>query len=368
MSWEDDASNYTDESGNPDTSKIEAEAERRGLNAAEKQSFIADIIRRVSITVKKAQAVVDDAEKGAEYGSVVPGFGTAAGTIAGAVYGVYTEFGDDIKSALSGGPRWTEDQYNVMRKSCHDAGGVSVPGRPPNNLDSCQFPDGTLSGGDTPVWASQADYESDQSARALNLTHVASYIDGLHKIDAMIVQADAAVRKLAAKGPGSITTAIAARKTWMNAIGNAFGTIYNATKLESSPPANVAQFLSDMSPRIYTPVLPPVATQAQFVAAAKALKHMPTMLAPPNLKTMPPAAQQAFGVALADATGAAHALLTAAKSGDATAHAAIADTASKAAAGDPNAQHALVILTVADAEQFINTMIDQWVYGKVRAA
>ncbi len=365
MSWEDDASNYTDANGDPDTSKIEAEAARRGLDAAQKQGFVADIIRRVSVTVKKGKAVVDDAETGAEYGSVVPGFGTAAGTIAGAVYGVYTEFGDDLKSAFSGGPRWTEDEYNVMRKKCHDAGGVSVPGRPPNNLDSCQFPDGTLSGGDTPVWASQADYEADQSARSKNLANVSSYIDGLHRIDAMVTEADAAVRKIAAKGAGFTTTAIAARKTWLAKIGDAFGTVYNATKLESSPPANVAQFLADIGPRIYTPVLPPVATQAQFIAAAKALKHIPAMVAPPNLKLMSPGAQQTAAIALADATGAAHALLTAAKLGDATAHAAIADTTSKAAAGDVSAQHALTILTVADAEQFIAQMIDQWVYGKV---
>lgn len=336
-----DPSQYSDGDGNPDMPKIEAEAERRGLNAAEKQGFVADVIRRVSVTVKKAEGVIHDAETGAEYGSVVPVIGTVAGTIGGAVYGVYTEFGDDIKSALSGGPRWSEDDYNRMRKACRDQGGVNVAGKAPNNLDSCMFPDGTLSGGDSPVWDpdAKAFYDADQRARKDNLAQISNYIEGLKKIDGMFAQADADVRKQAKT---NVAAAFKARAGWLRGIGNAFGTIYNATKLDSTAPADVAQFLKDNSSRIFTP---PLGT----------FKKPPKPMHPVNV----------VALATKSKLPAVHMTLIAAKNGDPAAKAVVAATAT--AADQPGAPKATVqaanAMTLALKMQKRSAYVTYWLYG-----
>lgn len=276
----------------------------------------------------KAERVFEDAAAGgalgAGIGAAIPILGELgiteviggyAGTYIAGVLGAFDEFGGDITKVIHNvfnPDDFTPGDYDRQRKRCIASGGLPNPGWPPDNECGCIYPSGGTSGGEWP-----RDPGPGKAVRGDNPYP-------------------------AAMPPGMCP--------------DANGNPAPCTKL-------IPTFGTFNSSKIARPK-PPL-TMAQKAAALGTIKHLPVITLPPSFAGKTPIAKLQILTSLADAMNAGHALMTAAKSGDADAHAAIADTASKAAAGDPTAQHALAILTVADAEQFINAMIDQWVYGKV---
>ncbi len=334
-----DVGSYVNADGSANTAQIAAD----GQGAIQKEIDSSDAGRRIDATAQKALDTLKDAGEGGAAGTAIgtlifPGVGSvvggAIGTAAGAVYGAIDNFGGDVVDAFKAGPHWSEDQYETMRTSCRNSGGVSVAGRPPNNLDSCQYPDGSLSGGDNPVWAGQAEYEADLATRAANLGQLSSYIDGLKRIDVMIAKADLSVRQALKH---SAAEAMATRNTWMRTIGKAFGTIYNATKQEGAAPANVAGFLADISPRVYMPPsykINATAKQASSAASralavmhrADAISKQPATMAQLAGRLasahIPPMISKTVGAAMSgnqDAAVAVRNTVDAARSGDAVA-------------------------------------------------
>jgi hypothetical protein len=309
--------------------------------------------QKIEETVNKGLAVAEDAESGAAFGASFGPYGAAIGGAAGAVYGVIDNFGGDISDAVNdvlGGPKYNAGDYDRMRTGCANAGGTPTPGVAPDDARGCTFPDGTTAGGYTPEWSSRAEWEADQAARAAQLGQLGDYVHGLQKIDAIVKLADASMRKAGATSN--------AKDRAVGKIVDAAQVLYTQTGQDRFAPFNRAAWVHDIGARIFTPPPARLATVKLTASSVARIHALATQGAHPVTAVLQHVQIHPQVIA------SAHAVVNAAKSGDPTASAFIADTTARARAGDPSAHAAALVLTIAAEAQIIRKYADKYLYGK----
>lgn len=342
-----------------------------------------DIIKDGVDDAEKAEKIGEAVAMGTAIGACIPllgeiGVGEALGAVVAGIYSTFDQFGPEIMAFINP-PAFKESDYDNMRRAAIKAGAVPNPGHAPDNEDGCIFPDGTTSGGNyprhpppgqksirgdvpydvtpLPPQEDPAYVAADATARAAKLGNLGTYIKGLKAIDVAVAAANAQM--------GKVGSTAAQRKRLIDAQAEAFRQLWLATDTTGNPP-DVAGFRNGPYGLESRVKQPHVVTQAELLASLKSIKNLPkmTMTTPAKMSVMTPAAAQSMVKLLANATTAAHAVVTAAKSGDQGAIDGINATAAAAAGGDPGAIHTMAIITMADAEQWINQMIDRFVFGK----
>lgn len=349
---------------------------------------------------KKLVAVAEDAGTGAAMGGAIGTafpiignvIGGAVGSFVGGVYGAFDQFGGDIQKILHNTLNpddFSTGDYDRMRKRGILAGGLPNPGYPPDNEKGIIFPDGKTSGGDWPRWPGPGVQSmrgdtpypvaipqgmipgpdgnpmpafvlkgdpvvvaAADATRDVQLAGLRDYLAGLKKIDALIATARAQCSK---KG-----TTTAQRNGYLDKITKAWTALSAATRTDGQAPDSKG-FRSDLDKMLPHP--PPL-TVADVAASMKGLKIAKlSMLAPTKAQLVTLKTPMAIQTVHANATDAAHALVSAASAGDPQAQQAIQGVIASAANGDASAQHVLSVISYADAKQTIDRLIAKWVFG-----
>jgi hypothetical protein len=243
---------------------------------ADKGNKLGSTVAGVKSFIAKAAIVGADAASasgmGAAIGAAIGGgvfsvpaavVGAWVGGIAGGVYGAFDQFGGDIEGVINP-PDFKESDYDRMRRAAINSGALPVPGVPPDQYGGCIYPNGMVSGGDTPFpgkWNGEQrdpvqltanpftiEYAADVAAQKAQLGNLGSYIQGLKALDAIVDQANAAMHN-----PGALATD---RTKWIDKIERAFAILYVNTGQDKFAPLDLGRWRADVEKRIAQPAPP----------------------------------------------------------------------------------------------------------------